>query len=117
MSERAVFRLRDMKDAIVQIEALLHGRTIDTLRSDRVARAAYERFLEILREASRGVPDAWKEEAPGAVPWRRIADIGNHIRHAYDRLDAEILWNVYQDHLAVLEQAVDAMIAQHASAS
>jgi uncharacterized protein with HEPN domain len=103
-----------MKDALVQIDALLRGRTADALTSDRVVRAAYERFLEIVSEASRGVPDDWKEAAAPEIPWRRIADIGNHIRHGYDRLDAEILWNVYEDHLGALMRAVDDMLSRRA---
>jgi len=31
------------------------------------------------------------------MQWRRIGDIGNHLRHAYQRVDAEILWNLYAD--------------------
>lgn len=114
MAERAVFRLRDMKDAIVEIDALLNGRTFELMCADKVVRAAFERFLEILSEASRSVPDEWKNAAAPDIPWRRIADLGNHIRHAYHKLDAELLWNVYEDHLGDLELAVDKMLADHA---
>ncbi len=34
---------------------------MNDLRTDRVARAALERFLEILSEASRHLPEAWKD--------------------------------------------------------
>ena len=41
------------------------------------------------------------------IPWRRVSDIGNHLRHAYDRVDSEILWEVYSNgDLAVLREAV-----------
>lgn len=115
MAGRAIFRLRDMKDAIEQINALLDGRTFAALQADKVVRAAFERFLEILSEASRSVPDEWKDAADPQIPWRRIADLGNHIRHAYHKLDSEILWNVYEDHLGKLEAAVDEMLTKHAS--
>ncbi|GLK66848.1 HepT-like ribonuclease domain-containing protein [Hansschlegelia plantiphila] len=114
MADRAIYRLQDMKAAIQEIDALLSGRTFDVMYGDKVVRAAFERFLEILSEASRSVPDDWKKAAAPEIPWRRIADLGNHIRHAYHKLDAELLWNVYEDHLGALEAAVDDMLVKHA---
>lgn len=96
MADRTVFRLRDIIDAIDQIEHLLDGKTFPDVFTDRVQRAAFERFLEILSEASRHIPDALKEEAP-EIPWAEIAAIGNHLRHAYHRVDFEILWRIYED--------------------
>ncbi|MBB3978993.1 uncharacterized protein with HEPN domain [Rhizobium azooxidifex] len=71
-----------MLDAIEQIERMLAEKTLEDLNGDRYLRAAYERFLEILSEASRHVPPDLKDAFPD-IPWRRIADIGNHLRHAY----------------------------------
>jgi len=75
-------------------------------------RAAFERFLEIISQASRHVPDELKADAPD-IPWRRIADIGNHIRHAYNKVDAGILWNIHADgELTLLSDAVARFIAK-----
>jgi uncharacterized protein with HEPN domain len=114
MTERAVFRLRDMKQSIDDIRALLDGRSFDAMYNDKVRRAAFERFLEILSEASRHVPAEWKNSAAPTVPWKQIADLGNHIRHAYHRLDAEILWNIYEHDLDALEAAVENMLQKYA---
>jgi len=51
-----------MKAAISEIRRLLAGKTVDLLVADSVMRAAFERFLEILSEASRNVPPDWKDE-------------------------------------------------------
>lgn len=112
MTDRAIFRLQDMRQSINDIRALLQGRSFEMMSSDRPARAAFERFLEILSEASRSVPEEWKDEVAPGVPWRRVADLGNHIRHAYHKIDAEILWNIYESELDALEQAVDGMLAK-----
>lgn len=113
MSERAIYRLRDMKQSIDNIRALLDGRSFEAMDADVVTRAAFERFLEILSEASRHVPAEWKELAAPDVPWRQIADLGNHIRHAYHKLDAGILWNIYESELDGLEIAVKNMLRQY----
>ncbi len=89
---------------------MLDQKTFEQMRAEPVTRAAFERFLEIMSEASRHVPDQWKS-AHGGVPWRQVADLGNHLRHAYHRTDAEALWSIYEDDLGPLEAAVDAMLS------
>ena len=112
MDERAIFRLRDMKASIDNIRELLDGRSFETMYGDAVTRAAFERFLEILSEASRHVPPEWKEASADRIPWK-IADLGNHIRHAYHKLDAELLWNIYENELDALDDAILAMLTRY----
>ena len=103
--DRSLLRLRDIVDSIDQIDLLLSGRTLADLSQDRVMRAAYERFLEIVSEASRHVSSELKTQA-GEIPWRRVADLGNHLRHAYQKIDAETLWNLHANgELALLRKA------------
>ena len=64
MDRRTVFRLRDIADAIEQIDLLLAPADFERLQADRVMRAAFERFLEIISEASRHIPAELKEAAP-----------------------------------------------------
>ncbi len=112
MEARAVLRIGDIKRAIAQIRTLLSRRSFEEVEKDTVVRAAFERFLEIVSEASRHVPDAWKAEQP-QIPWRRIADVGNVIRHAYDRVDLRILWEIYERDLTALEDGLSAILADH----
>lgn len=75
---------------------MLEDKNFNDIVADRFVRAAFERFLEILSEASRHIPDDLKARAH-TIAWSRIAGIGNHLRHAYHRVDAEILWRIYED--------------------
>ena len=110
MTDRRLFRLGDIKQAIANIDAILADTEFETLHADVVRRAAFERFLEILSEASRHIGDDLKRDEPD-IPWRRIADIGNHLRHAYHRVDFEILWHTWADgDLAKLDDAAGRMI-------
>lgn len=112
MPDRTRFRLLDIIDSIDQIHALLSDRHFEDLVQDRVLRAAFERFLEILSEASRHIPEELKSMRPD-IEWQRIAGIGNHLRHAYHRVDAEILWRLYADgKLAELREVVDDFIVK-----
>jgi uncharacterized protein with HEPN domain len=106
-------RLLHMKESIASIRQLLAGKTIDHVRSEPVTKAAFERFLEIVSEASRRVPEEWKRSFGADIPWPQIANIGNALRHAYDNVDLNILWSVYQNDIDSLDRAVDAMLAAH----
>ena len=105
MSRSVRERIDDIGDAIAQIRSLLSGRSFDQLSQDRVATAAFERFLDIVSEASRHIPEAMKATEP-EIPWRRIADIGNWLRHVYDRVDPELLWHIHEKDLDPLEEAI-----------
>lgn len=94
MIDRTRFRLQDIVDAIDQITGLLKNKSLNDVTNDRILRAAFERFLEILSKASRSIPEDMKASTP-QIPWSRVGNIGNHLRHAYHRVDAEILWSIY----------------------
>jgi uncharacterized protein with HEPN domain len=46
------------------------------------------------------------------VPWRRVADIGNWLRHAYERVDPALILAIVTDHFPALSAAVAAMLAK-----
>lgn len=115
MSLRAIGRLRDMQQALDDIRVLLADATLDELREDRIRRAAFERFLEVVSEASRHIPDDWKAETAPEIPWRRVADLGNVLRHAYHQIDVELLWAIREKELDVLARAVTLMLTEKAS--
>ena len=112
--DRPEQRAADIKDNIRDIRDLLDGSSLGEISVDRIKRAALERFLEVISEASRHLPNAWKDDH-AQIPWRRIADIGNVLRHAYTAVDLSILWGIYERDLSALDVAVDAMLARHAA--
>jgi uncharacterized protein with HEPN domain len=109
MTDRTYWRLTDIKAAITEINKLLEGKTADILSTNPAVRAAFERFLEIASEASRHIPDEWKDEFH-EIPWRRVADLGNHIRHVYHKIDLDLPWLIYAEELPRLEAVVDKLI-------
>ena len=58
---------------------------------DYKLRRAVEQCVEIVSEASRGIPNELKSEFI-EQPWSEIAAIGNLLRHSYDRIDDLIMW-------------------------
>jgi uncharacterized protein with HEPN domain len=98
-------RLRDILEAIDDIEKLLQGADVRRFNNDRILRLATERLLEIACEATRKLPDSLKEIEPG-IEWRKIIDFGNVLRHAYHATDADKLWDIIHNHLPPLKSFV-----------
>jgi uncharacterized protein with HEPN domain len=116
MAERARQRLADILDAISQIELLAAGKQQTDLETDRFFRDAFERFVEIVSEASRRMPYAVKSKHPD-IPWPRIAAIGNYLRHAYHRVDSGVLWSLLENgDLGKLKTNVEEAIADNGKA-
>lgn len=91
-------RLRDILDAITDIENAVGDFTLDQFVAEKTTRLATERLLEIVCEASRFIPDDLKRAEP-EIDWRKMIDFGNLLRHAYHMTKAEIVWDIVQIHL------------------
>src|SRR5690349_8592287 len=109
MPTRVYWRLKDIKKAILRIRRLLAGKSLSELRENDDTQAAFERYLERLSEASRHIPADWKAEFP-QIPWRQIADLGNFMRHGYDKVDLGVLWSIYENDLDALEPVIDKLV-------
>jgi uncharacterized protein with HEPN domain len=72
---------------------------------------ATERAISIISEASRRIPDEVKAIAP-EVPWRKVAGIGNVLRHDYDDVAPQAIWNLCENDLVPLHEALQRMLAE-----
>lgn len=64
-----------------------------------------ERKLLVISEAAVRLGQDALLSAP-VVPWHKIRGMGNWIRHQYDRVDLETVWNTVKDDLPALKAAV-----------
>jgi uncharacterized protein with HEPN domain len=95
-------RLIHILEAIDTIERALAGKSRADYSADLLLRLAVERLLEIVCEASRHLPDEVKAKEP-TIPWPVMVDFGNRLRHAYHRIDPDIVWAVVNDDLPPLK--------------
>ena len=85
--------LADIVENIRQIEDYIAGLDRDRFRNDRRTRDAVERCLERVCEAAFRLGDEASKLMPNQ-PWKDIRGMGNRLRHAYDRIRFDVLWNV-----------------------
>jgi uncharacterized protein with HEPN domain len=103
--ENAASALRDIAEAIENIQKFTAEMDFEAFRHDLKTIAAVERKLLVISEAAIRLKDDAARLCPGA-PWPEIRDIGNWLRHQYDRVDLETLWNTVQDDLPPLSASV-----------
>ena len=111
MAERIVSpNLIDIVEAIDRIRASLTGLSLEDFENGWEKRWLVERGIEIISEASRRLPGDLKDRNPG-IPWRKVAGIGNIIRHDYERVAPDVLWKLIQDDLPTLEKVCRAELS------
>ncbi|KJC62692.1 hypothetical protein UP10_00440 [Bradyrhizobium sp. LTSPM299] len=104
-------RLRDILEAITEIEGIVAGSNFEQFSTDKVRRLATERLLEIVCEASRRIPDSVKDPDVG-IDWRKMIDFGNVLRHAYHATRVDIVWDIVRIDLPALKAFVSRKLTQ-----
>ncbi len=96
-------RLTDIIESSELVRRELDGVTLEAFGSNIRQRWMVERGIEIISEASRHLTDDVKARHP-EIPWRKVAGIGNVLRHGYENVSAAILWKLIREDLPLLEQ-------------
>jgi uncharacterized protein with HEPN domain len=78
---------------------------------DEKTQAAVERKMLIISEAAIRLKADAEALCPG-VPWRDIRGSGNWLRHQYDNVDTETIWNTIQDDLPPLRVAIEGALGR-----
>lgn len=107
--EDARSHLGDILQSILLIEQFVMGMDFEAYRKDEKTQAAVERKMLIISEAAIRLKDEAETLCPG-VPWRDIRGIGNWLRHQYDSVEVETVWNTIQDDLPPLKTAVERVL-------
>ncbi len=94
-------RLTDIVEAISNIEFEMKNVPLDAFTSDWRKRWLVERGVEIISEASRHLPAELKQRHP-EIPWRKVAGIGNILRHNYENVAPPLLWKLVREDLPPL---------------
>lgn len=96
---------RDILEAIEMIEQFTSGMEFEDFRTSPMAVAAVERKIQIISEAAIRLGDEAERRCPDQ-PWRDIRGIGNQLRHAYERIDLNTIWNAITDDLPPLKASI-----------
>lgn len=73
---------------------------------DRKTYDAVERCFERISEASSKMGDLASQLMP-EVPWHQVRALGNRLRHEYDAIHEERLWEIIEQDLPLLKVACE----------
>ncbi len=90
---RAIDCLQDIIDNIARIERHVGDLDRDAIDADELRHDAVERCMERLCEAAFRLGNRADVLLPGH-PWGRIRGMGNRLRHGYDQIDFNVVWDV-----------------------
>jgi uncharacterized protein with HEPN domain len=101
--------LEDILDAIEKIGIYTRGLTFPNFTTDTKTFDAVVRNLEIIGEATKQIPEEIRFLRP-EVEWKRIARLRDILIHHYFGVDVQIVWDIVQNKLGPLKQAVNALL-------
>jgi uncharacterized protein with HEPN domain len=90
--------LSDIIENVERIEVYLDGLDYQAFERDGRTRDAVERCLERVCEAAHRLGEQAVTLMP-EQPWSDIRGMGNRLRHAYDRIDLNVVWNTVRHRL------------------
>jgi len=85
LSNKEQAALLDIHHNILAAQRFTAGLSLDRFKNSDLHFYAVSRALEIISEASRRLPESFREKH-AHLPWKQIMGIGNVFRHNYDNV-------------------------------
>ena len=105
-----VMFLRDIIEAMDDIESFVEGMTFDGFKEDKRTFHACVRNLEIMGEAVKNLPEGLKNEHDD-VPWREVAGMRDKVVHAYFGVSHEIIWKTIHTRFKEFRLSIEGILS------
>jgi len=101
--------LQDIIDNVKSIQRYIAGMDVAEFEADARTNDAVERCLERISEAASKLGDVAPTLMPDQ-PWQQIRGLGNRLRHEYDAIRADRLWDIVRTDLPALSSACESAV-------
>ena len=101
---------QDILESIEHIEMFLEKMDFASYIADLRTKSAVERQVQIITEAAYRLGDEAETFCPGP-DWRGLRGMGNILRHAYHRVDDQIIWDTVKTEFPLLKAAVQKVLS------
>jgi uncharacterized protein with HEPN domain len=103
--------LEDIRDNIARAMRFVRGLDLEGFLGDDKTFYAATRCLEIISEASRRLPPAFKDRF-SEIPWKAVAGSGSIYRHNYEDVLERRIWQTIHEAPPALRALVDAELQE-----
>lgn len=100
--------LDDIRNAIAEVEEFTRDMTFEAFAADKKTVNAVIRSLEVLGEATKGIPETFRRKHPD-IPWSKMAGMRDVLIHDYMGVDLKTVWNVAKERLPELKNLLEEM--------
>ena len=102
--------LDDILTAVADVEVFVSGINFDTFTQDKKTVNAVIRSLEVLGEATKRIPESFRQKHPN-IPWSKMAGMRDVLIHDYMGVDLKTVWKVAQERLPELKPLLEKLIS------
>lgn len=81
----------------------------DDFYQNEILRRAYVRSLEVIGEATKNLPDNFRNQH-SHLPWRRMAGMRDKLIHEYFGVDYEVVWDVVANQIPDLHHKIEILL-------
>ena len=101
--------LQDILAAIKRIEEFVGSMSFDEFEADDKTVSAVIRKLEIIGEATKGVPSEIRNNNR-QIPWKEMAGMRDKLIHFYFGVDHGLVWSTIARRLPEVKKMIEAII-------
>ncbi|MDJ0757163.1 MAG: DUF86 domain-containing protein [Ardenticatenaceae bacterium] len=112
MSRSTKNYLRHIYDEIHYLKRVTDNLSFEGFINDETLKRAVVRSLEIIGEAVKQIPESVRQLHPH-IPWRAISRMRDRLIHHYFGIDYDIVWDVIENHLNPLDEAVKSLLSRN----
>ena len=102
--------LRHMLGHAQEAVAMIAGKELTDLSSNRMLELALTRLLEIVGESAARVSQDVRKQFP-EIPWKEVIGMRNRLIHGYDSVDRRVLWDTIELDLPPLIEELEKILA------
>ena len=107
------FEPRDyLRHIQIEIDFLIQnsaGVTLERFLDDATLQRAFVRSIEVIGEAAKGVPEAFRSQHP-QVAWRGMAGMRDRLIHGYFGVDYTLVWDVVTKRIPELHEQISSIL-------
>jgi len=111
MIKSPLLYITHISNAIDGIQTQTQEITKEQFESSELIQGFVERKLEIIGEATKRLPENFKEKYPD-IPWKDMAGMRDILIHQYAEVDEDIVWKTITQKLSPLKDSLKPILAE-----